>query len=250
MILQRSHWRAGYFNRKFLLLRCFFSQLVYLFLLFHPCLYQGTAVGASELRVGAAAAELIADDSMVIGGGIEGGLVQGQEGQLRAVAVVIEKPGEAKAAIVACDVLMLTRDLLDPIVEEIFQKTGIPPEIILINATHTHHAPSTVTIHGYKQDEEFCRRTQRGIVEAVMRANENLEKGTFEFRLGEESSFGQNSRLLLTDGAIFWIGPHDDAVRPTGPFDPELPVLAFKGLDGSLKSVVFNHSTHTIGARR
>jgi hypothetical protein len=163
----------------------------------------GASGSASALRVGAAAAELVAENSMIIGGGIEGGPSQGQEGQLRAVAVVLEKPGQAKAAIVACDVLMLNRDLLDPVVEELAAKTGIPPENILINATHTHHAPSTVTVHGYKRDEEFCRRTQRGIVEAVVRANENLEDGKFEFRLGEESSFGQNSRLLLSDGTIF-----------------------------------------------
>src|SRR5205807_5801044 len=34
-----------------------------------------------------------------------------------------------------------------------------------------------------------------------------------------------------------------------GPFDPELPVLAFRGPDGKPRAVVFNHSTHTIGTR-
>ena len=42
--------------------------------------------------------------------------------------------------------------------------------------------------------------------------------------MGEESSVGKNSRLLLGDGTIYWVGSHADAVRPTGPFDPELPV--------------------------
>ena len=36
-------------------------------------------------------------------------------------------------------------------------------------------------------------------------------------------------------------------MRPTGPFDPELPVLAFRRADGGLQAVLFNHSTHTIG---
>ena len=58
---------------------------------------------------------------------------------------------------------------------------------------------------------------------------------------------GKNSRLLLGDGTIYWVGPHDDAVRPTGPFDPELPVLAFRRGDGRLEAILFNHSTHTIG---
>ncbi len=35
----------------------------------------------------------------------------------------------------------------------------------------------------------------------------------------------------------------------TGPFDPQLPVLAFRGEDGKLQALIFNHSTHTIGTR-
>ena len=61
---------------------------------------------------------------------------------------------------------------------------------------------------------------------------------------------GRNSRLLLSDGTIFWTGSHDDVVRPTGPFDPELPVWAFRRPDGSLEAVMFNHSTHTIGSHK
>ena len=208
-------------------------------------------VDADGLRVGSAAVELQAEDSMIIGGGIHGGTVQGQDGQLRAVAVVLEKPPSGKLAIVACDVLMMKRDLLDPVVERIVKATGIPAANVLINPTHTHHAPTTCTVHGYERDQVFCKRVQDGIVKAVQAANEKLADGNarFFFSLGEESSFGQNSRLLLGDGTIFWIGPRDDAVRPTGPFEPELPVLAFRDPHGGMKALIFNHSTHTIGAR-
>ena len=202
------------------------------------------------LRVGSAAVEIPADDSMAIGGSILPGFVKGQEGKLRAVAVVIEKPGSGKAALVACDVLFVTRDLIDPCVEEIVKECGIPAECILVNATHTHHAPSTGTVHGYKRNEVFCRDMQKAIVRAVKEANANRKDATFHFRLGEESSVGQNSRQLLKDGSIYWIGPRDEFVRPTGPFDPELPVLAFKDDAKKLKAVIFNHSTHTIGARK
>ena len=52
---------------------------------------------------------------------------------------------------------------------------------------------------------------------------------------------------MLADNTIYWIGPRDDAVRPTGPFDPQLPVLAFFAAADRLRGVVFGHSTHTIG---
>ncbi len=73
---------------------------------------------------------------------------------------------------------------------------------------------------------------------------------TCSFRLGEESSVGKNSRLLLADGTIYWTGPYEDAVRPTGPFDTDLPVLAFRRADRRLEAAIFNHSTHTIGAHK
>jgi hypothetical protein len=142
--------------------------------------------------------------------------------------------------------------LLDPAVEEIAKALGIPESHILINCTHTHHAPTTVTIHGYQREELFCRRVQKAIVKAAKDADAKLKEGesTLYFRLGEESSVGQNSRLLLKDNTVFWIGPRDDMVRPTGPFDAELPVLSFRGKDGKPRATLFNHSTHTIGVRK
>ncbi len=204
-------------------------------------------VDSAGLRAGVAAAEFEAEDSMVIAGGIHPHYARGQEGKLRAVAVVLEKPPSTKLAIVACDVLMLTRDQLDPVVAQIEKTCGIPAANVLINCTHTHHAPSTVRIHGYDRDKVFCKRVQRGIVKAVADANSKLADATFHFKLGKEETVGQNSRLLMSDGSIYWVGPRDDAVRPTGPFDPDLPVLAFRDPADNLKALIFNHSTHTIG---
>ena len=68
--------------------------------------------GPTDLRVGASAVNLKSDSSMVLAGMIEPRYTNEQEGQLRAVAVVIEKsaaghePGN-KLAIVACDVLWI-----------------------------------------------------------------------------------------------------------------------------------------------
>jgi hypothetical protein len=207
--------------------------------------------GAAEgLKAGAAAARLTADDSMVIGGGIGPGKARGQEGELRAAALVVEDPRGERACLVACDVLMVERDILDRAARRIEKETGILFDHILINATHTHHAPTTVTVHGYRREEAFTRQVEDRIVEAAVAASKRLGPATLDFRLGEESSVGRNSRLLLGDGTIYWVGSHADAVRPTGPFDPELPVLAFRRPDGSNEAILFNHSTHTIGTKQ
>jgi hypothetical protein len=205
-----------------------------------------------DLLSGAAAVNLEADDSMVIAGGIGPGKATGQEGQLRVVAVVLEKPGSAKVAIVACDVLFVTRDFVDAALVQIEKSTGIRPDHVLVNATHTHHAPCTASVHGYARDDTFARRVQDGIVKAVEEANARVAGGDCEFlfKLGEENTVGANSRVLLSDNTIWWTGPLDDSFRHTGPFDPQLPVLAFRGSDQKLRALIYNHSTHTIGSRK
>lgn len=209
--------------------------------------WAANATIAGELRAGATSKGFESDDKLVIGGGIGPGFVHGQEGDLRASAVVIEAPDGGKACLVACDVLMIERDLLDEAAKQISAKIGVPFDSILINATHTHHAPTTASIHGYTREEAFTRQVTAKAVEAAVEANKRLQPVSFRFRLGEESSVGRNSRLQLADGTIFWVGDRADALRPTGPFDPQLPVLAFDRKDGKPEAVLFNHSTHTIG---
>ncbi len=200
------------------------------------------------IHVGAAAVALEADDSMVIAGGIGPRWVEGQEGELRATAIVLKDAAQTRVALVSCDVLMMRRDLLDPVATQIEKTIGIPASHVMIHTTHTHHAPSTMRVHGYDRDEVFCRQVQKAIIEAVSTAHARLTPATFAFHLGKEETVGQNSRLLLEDGTIYWVGSRDDAVRPTGPFDPDLPVLAFRDPGGKYQAVIFGHSTHTIGS--
>jgi hypothetical protein len=223
------------------------NRVLLALLVAHACCLPATA---QQLKAGAAFETLSADDAMVIGGGIGPGKARGQEGELRASAVIVEDAHGGRVALVACDVLMIERDIMDRAARRIEQASGVPFDRILINATHTHHAPTTVTVHGYDRDEPFTRQVEEKIVQAAEKATRRLAPSAFLFRLGEESSVGRNSRLLLRDGTIYWTGLHDDAVRPTGPFDPELPVLAFRRRDGGLEAVLFNHSTHTIGTQK
>ena len=69
------------------------------------------SMAVAGLRVGTGSVNLPADDSMVVAGSILSKHVKGQEGELRAVAIVIEKPPAPKLAIVVCDVIVVTREL-------------------------------------------------------------------------------------------------------------------------------------------
>jgi neutral ceramidase len=169
-----------------------------------------------------------------------------QEGKLRATAMVIEGGG-TKLCIVSCDVIQIRRSFIDDVGRKIETELGIPFGNILISATHTHQAPSIGEPFGI--ENTFVKRLKDAIFLAVSEADNKLKTARdarVYFWLGQESTVGQNSRLLLSDSTIFWYGRREDAIRPTGTFDPELPVIAFRSEDENLEAVLFNHSTHNI----
>lgn len=211
----------------------------------------GTAAG-SGVKVGAAAVELRGDDEMIIAGDIAPSKAKGQDGMLRAVATVVQgPPNDTRIAIVALDLFAIRREYLDAAAREVEHKTGIPFSHILINCTHTHNAPSTVKVFEYDVIPAFAEQVKRAIVQSVVKANEDVNRSlpvTLLFKMGREVTVGENSRMEHRDGTI-GLGLDDKVLGPTGPFDPDFPVIAFKRPDRSLAAVLFGHSTHTIGTR-
>jgi len=199
-----------------------------------------------NLKVGCACSEVRADDSMVIGGGIGPMYLTGQEGQLRAAAVVVE--ANVKVCVLTCDVLFLGRDFCDHVANIIEAREDIPFGNILICATHTHHAPTTMDVHGCSKEDVFLGRLENAVLSAAAEANKRLEKADLYYTLSAEDTVGQNSRLRVKDGTILWIPITQELshLEPTGPFDPELAVLAFRKPDGGYSAALFNHSTHNI----
>jgi len=211
------------------------------------------AIPPHGIRAAAWAVELQATDEMPIAGGLGPRTTTGQDGKLRAVATVLRDSAGSTVAFVSVDILMIGRSYLDAAASEIERKTGIPFEHVLISCTHTHHAPATVKVHGCDVHEPFASHVQEAIVRAVEGAVRRLPQSgecRVRFAMAEEKTVGQNSRLLLSDGTIYWVGSRDDALRPTGPVDPQLPVIVVeRSTDGRLEALIFGHSTHTIGTR-
>jgi len=178
------------------------------------------------------------------------GLPPGQEAELRACALAIEADGQ-RLCVVTCDTLVIPPDVLDAAVAEISARTGVPFTHLLMCATHTHHGGATLDILGATRDVAFCARLQDALIGAAVEACAALDGAQADAELlfgqSQEATVGVNSRYLLRDGTIAWYNyPWEDVVRPTGPCDPDLPVLALRG-PGGLIGMLFNHSSHNIG---
>ncbi|MCE5241092.1 GNAT family N-acetyltransferase [bacterium] len=206
----------------------------------------------SILRAAASAVQLT-DEAFP---GTEPVFAKGHEGEFRATALVVE--AETRLCFISIDALVPPTSMIRAAARRIAETTSIPAENVLLCATHTHSGPTTHDSFGATPNPEYKRRMEEGAVQAVQQACAILDDTTrppdetqVELLLGlsQEATIGRNSRLLLKDGQIGWYNYEaEDAVRPTGPHDVNVPVLVFRRPDGSEAGVLLNHSVHNIGA--
>lgn len=205
----------------------------------------------STLRVATASVSL-ADDNLEQLDSTEAIFPQGIEGEMRATALVLE--GDTRLCFVSCDCIVVTAAMAHEAAERIAAEGLIPRDNILICPTHTHHAYSTVDVLGLVSHKEFVRRVVEGTVLAVRAAVGKLQdphatQAELLLAMASEATVGRNSRVLLKDGSIGWWGyQEEDVVRPTGPFDPSIPIVAFRRPDGKYAGIMYNRAVHNIGA--
>lgn len=174
------------------------------------------------------------------------------EGEFRANALVLD--AVQRICLVSLDSLIVPLHVTRAAAKRIAAATDIPEENILLCATHTHRGPATSDAFGGTPNAEYLRRLEEGSVQAAVKAVAAIDAGkpgsetAVLFGPSQEASVGRNSRLLLKDGSIGWDGyEEEDVVRPTGPYDPDLYVLALRRAEGTYAGLAFNHSVHNIG---
>ncbi len=205
-----------------------------------------------HIRAAAASVRLTDDNTVELGSRVKA-FDRPWEGEFRASALVLD--AGQRVLLVSLDSLTAPRSAVEAAVRRIADATGIPKDNILICATHTHAGPSSIDFHDFILNVEFVRRLEECSVLAAVKAVEALDDGRSGCELvygqSQEATVGRNSRLLLKDGSIGWYGYEEsDTVRPTGPYDPDLYVLAARRSDGGYDGLAFNHSVHNIGKIR
>ena len=199
----------------------------------------------------ASASVKLTDDNMAELRAQEKVFSQPWEGELRANALILD--AQQRICLVSLDSLNTLLPLTSSAARRIAAVTGIPEDNILICATHTHRGPPMNSAFG-RPSAEYVRRLEEGSVLAAVKAVAAMDdaksatQSEVLFGQSQEATVGRNSRLLLKDGCIGWDGYEEqDVVRPTGPYDPDLYVLALRRADGKYAGLAFNHSVHNIG---
>lgn len=201
-------------------------------------------------------------ESLVINGGfLERERGKMTPGSLKARCFVLQKDG-VTIAIAVVDSCMIPREVCDQAKALASKATGILPERILITATHTHSAPSTMDYClGTRADPAYTKFLPPKIAEGIAMAYQKLEPAQIGWEQVKAPGYTNCRRWItrpdqmLTDPfgeksvrAMMHPGYRNpNYIGPSGPVDDELSLLSIQALDGSPLAVLANFSMHYHG---
>ncbi|MEO2048428.1 MAG: LamG-like jellyroll fold domain-containing protein [Pirellulales bacterium] len=216
----------------------------------------------AEFRAGAVSVEITPTMFPVL---INGGMLSKSASKvntpIHARAMVLDD-GSTQMAIVVVDSCMMPRELLDEAKAKAAQSTGVPPENMLISATHTHSAPASMAALGTEADPRYPDFLRHLLVEAIERAARNLEPAKVGIAVANADSYTALRRWIrrpdrvLTDpfgNLTVRANMHPgylskDAIGPSGPEDPDLSVIGIQSQAGRPIGVLANFSMHYYSA--
>jgi len=184
---------------------------------------------AADLQAGAAKVDITHPDGPV-------------SGPLFSKALVLSD-GEKTVALVSLDVVAIgeigyiKNDFLPKLRQRIEAELKIPPQHVLVNASHCHGIPCADAL-----DRTF---------QAVKTASEKLVPVRVGAGAGQEDRVSENRRLKLKSGREADVRhayslPPDEEVTEVGPIDPQIGLLRLDALDGRTVAVVYNFACHPI----
>lgn len=181
--------------------------------------------------------------------------------QLHARCLVLSD-GETTVALVVCDLLGLHRSVSIEARRLIERATGIPPENVVISATHTHSAGNALGTTRYTNEQElddYQRFLAQRIADGVRCAHnllrpaevafgkadagDNLLSRRWHLRGGKEKTdyFGRINRVWKTSA------PNSDYTHPAGPVDPHVYFIALREPGSNLIALYSAYSAHYAG---
>jgi hypothetical protein len=214
------------------------------------------------LQAGAATSNITPELGTLIVGGFAPYPAQHVHDELHARCLVLDD-GKTKLALVACDLLGLHRSLGIEARRLIHEATGIPPQNVLLSATHTHSAGTALGKNRYCSEQvlgDYQRFVARRVADGVRRAVNLLRPAEIAFAALDAPEHVHNRRWLMRAGAPppNPFGQVDkvrtnppvrspDLIEPAGPIDPAVSILAVREPGGRLISVYAAYSLHYVG---
>ena len=229
------------------------------------CLMSSAILAAAPPATGFRAGAATSNITPPLGSPIVGGFLPipstNIHDELHARCLVLDD-GQTKLALVVMDLLLLDAGLCRNARKLVEQEVGIPAQNVLISAVHTHSAklagkgefPFTPEVNNYPGF--FVRR----IVDGVKCAANRLRPAQLAFTTVEAPEHVFNRRWFMKPGTVppnpfggidqVKMNPPSGSpnlVKPAGPTDPTVSILALREPDGRPIAVYSAYSLHYVG---
>jgi len=172
------------------------------------------------LKAGSAAVDITPEDSQFLFGypHVER-YSTGVNNPLFSSSLYLEN-GNNNMMFIANDIIFVDKELSRRVRKRISEETGVPEEGIMVTATHTHSGPITVDYLSNisdpivpEADSGYLKLLENGIVESGIQAFRNSRPARIAMAVADGEGIGTNRR------------------DPSGPADPQVPVLLLKEAD-------------------
>ncbi len=238
-------------------------------MLWLPCVFTGfVSLGVadptlSDFQAGFAEADITPAIGMEMPGGYEKSFHQTFHDACK-VRVSLFDDGKQKVVLVGVDTLMVPRSLVMEVKKEIQEKCGIPPEAILIGASHSHSsgplgmvqpgeydwAPPLIQKLAYEKssgaDAGYVQQVRAALVDAVCKADRHRIPVQCGVGKGIEDQVAFNRRFHMKNGLVYTHPGkgNPELISPAGPTDPEVGVIGAWDGEGKLVGCVVNYACH------
>ena len=181
--------------------------------------------------------------------------------RLHARCLVLDD-GATTIAFAICDSCMIPREVTDVAKRLAQEATGIPPERILLSATHTHTAPTVAGVFQSEPDEAYQNFLAEKIAAGITKAHRQLAPAEVGWGVAKDATQVFNRRWKVKPGSALLADPfgkgtdkikmnpgylHADLVEPAGPTDPEIGFLSVRTPQGKPIALLANYSLHYVG---
>lgn len=160
-------------------------------------------------------------------------------------AAVFEKGDTRPVAIIQLDVALVSAADTAAIRRRVEERHGIPGDRVMVAATHNHAGPAMID-EALPRDEGYITRMVEASSEAVGKALAARDVAEMAVGTAFEWDVAYNRRVRMRDGTVRTHGSFNDpaALGFEGPIDPEVGVLAVRGVDGSIRGALVNFACH------
>lgn len=162
-------------------------------------------------------------------------------------ALVLESDG-VRAGIVSCDVGSLKNRVVQAVRSAVRGELGIPPERLILHATHTHTGPPIMEALGTPCEEDCVARVQEAVVRSISQAAAELQEASVAWGATSAPGLAFPRRFHMADGTVVMHPAKDDPnrLRPEGVPDDTLTAMGVFAADGTAIALAANFACHPI----